>query len=88
MGQGMQLGRMSMKVFPETQTLHVSAGKVLYIVGCGVAIAMWKFGLVWLFFALGAVLGRGRPAGCLAMGRSDSFRILHGQIPGRGSLSV
>ncbi|KAK7181310.1 hypothetical protein PSPO01_12604 [Paraphaeosphaeria sporulosa] len=64
MGQGgyaiMQLGKLSMRVFPETQTLHVSAGDVLYIVGCGVAILMWGSGLVWLFFALGAVLGRGR----------------------------
>lgn len=64
LGQGgyaiMQLGRLAMKVFPETGTLHPFAGDVLYIVGFGVAIVLWGFGLVWLFFALGAILGRGK----------------------------
>lgn len=64
MGQGgyaiMQLGTMAMKVFPETSTLHPSAGSILYVLGFGVAIVMWGFGLVWLVFALGAVLGRRR----------------------------
>ena len=64
MGQGgyalMQLGRVAMRVFPATDTLHASAGDILYVLGFGVAIVMWGFGLVWLFFALGALLGRGR----------------------------
>ncbi|KAF1971063.1 C4-dicarboxylate transporter/malic acid transport protein-like protein [Bimuria novae-zelandiae CBS 107.79] len=64
MGQGgyaiMQLGSMAVKFFPETGTLHTSVGDVLYVLGFGVAIVMWGFGLVWLFFTLGAVLRRGR----------------------------
>lgn len=64
MGQGgyaiVQLGKMAMKVFAETGTLHASAGDILYVLGCGTALILWGFGLVWLFFALGAVLGRRR----------------------------
>lgn len=63
-GQGgyaiMQLGTMAMKVFPETNTLHPSAGPILYVLGFGVAIVMWGFGLVWLAFALGSLLGTRR----------------------------
>lgn len=64
MGQGaygiMKLGGMAMKVFPETETLHASAGEILYVMGFGVAMIMWGFGLVWLFFALAAILSRQR----------------------------
>ena len=64
MGQGgyalMQLGRLAMKVFPETKTLHADAGVMLYVFGFAVAIVMWGFGLVWLFFAIGAITARGK----------------------------
>lgn len=59
MGQGsygmMELGKVAMKVFPLTKTLHPLAGDILYVVGFGVAIIMWGFGLVWLFFAVASI---------------------------------
>ncbi|KAF2658868.1 C4-dicarboxylate transporter/malic acid transport protein-like protein [Lophiostoma macrostomum CBS 122681] len=59
MGQGgyaiMALGSQAMRIFPETKTLHTLAGDVLYVLGFGVAIIMWGFGLVWLFFAIASI---------------------------------
>jgi tellurite resistance protein TehA-like permease len=59
LGQGgfaiMKLGNVAMKVFPQTRTLHVMAGDVLYVLGFGVAIVLWGFGLVWLFFAVASI---------------------------------
>ena len=62
LGQGgfgiMQLGKMALKVFPETHTLHIptgNAGEVLYVVGWLTAIVMWGFGIVWLFFAVASI---------------------------------
>jgi tellurite resistance protein TehA-like permease len=64
MGQGgygiIQLGKMAMKIFPVTETLHSNAGAILYVLGFGVGIVMWGFGLVWLFFALSSILNRKR----------------------------
>ncbi|KAI9832804.1 MAG: hypothetical protein M1819_004024 [Sarea resinae] len=66
LGQGgfaiMQLGTVAMKTFPNTGTLSeqtTHAGEILYVVGWLVALIMWGFGLVWLFFAL-ASISRGR----------------------------
>lgn len=62
MGQGgygiMELGKVALKIFPETETLHPAAGEIMYVLGFGVAIVMWGFGLVWLFFALASILSR------------------------------
>jgi tellurite resistance protein TehA-like permease len=59
MGQGgygiMQLGKVAMEVFPKANMLHPSAGEILYVTGFGVAIILWGFGLVWLFFALASI---------------------------------
>lgn len=59
LGQGgyavMQLGKVSMQVFPKTDTLIQSAGPILYVLGFIVALIMWGFGLVWLFFALASI---------------------------------
>ncbi|PSN66035.1 hypothetical protein BS50DRAFT_404583 [Corynespora cassiicola Philippines] len=59
MGQGgysiMELGTMAMKIFPETQTLHPAAGDILYVLGFGIALILWGFGLVWFFFALASI---------------------------------
>jgi C4-dicarboxylate transporter/malic acid transport protein len=54
----MQLGKVARDVFPLTQTLdhnNTNAGNILYVVGWFVALAMWGYGLVWLFFAVTTV---------------------------------
>ena len=59
MGQGgyavMQLGIQAAKRFPETGTLHSMSGEILYILGWAVAMILWGFGLVWLFFAIASI---------------------------------
>ena len=57
----MQLGKVAMLVFPQTKTLPaVSAvggrpGDILYVMGWIVALVMWGFAIVWLFFALASI---------------------------------
>ena len=62
LGQGgfavMQLGAVAMKIFPITGTLSAkttNSGEILYVVGWMMALIMWGFGLVWLFFALASI---------------------------------
>lgn len=65
LGQGsfavMQLGKVAHQVFPNTnpQTLPVVggavAGEILYVAGFYLAMIMWGFGMVWLFFALASI---------------------------------
>ena len=59
LGQGgfaiMQLGKVSMQVFPKTGTLIPLTGQVLYVVGFLIAIIMWGFGFVWFFFAIASI---------------------------------
>lgn len=62
LGQGgfalMQLGKVALTTFPVTDTLVVPsghAGEILYVVGWMMALIMWGFGLVWLFFALASI---------------------------------
>ena len=62
LGQGgfaiMQMGKVALKVFPKTHTLSVpsgGAGEILYITGWLIAIIMWGFGVVWLFFAIASI---------------------------------
>lgn len=66
LGQGgfgvMQLGKVARMLFPITGTLGggdeqlaARAGEVLYVVGWLMAVVMWGFGLVWLFFAVATI---------------------------------
>lgn len=59
MGQGgyaaMELGMQAAKVFPKTHTVHPMAGEILYVLGWIVAMVLWGFGLVWLFFAVASI---------------------------------
>lgn len=59
MGQGgfaiMQLGKVAARVFPQTNTLHPMAGEIFYICGWMIAMVLWGFGLVWLFFAVASI---------------------------------
>jgi tellurite resistance protein TehA-like permease len=64
LGQGgfgiMQLGRVARDVFPMIPgvlggALERSPGDMLYVLGFGVALVMWGYGLVWMFFALASV---------------------------------
>lgn len=62
LGQGgfgvMQLGKVALHIFPATDTLGAAgghAGEILYVIGWLIAIIMWGFGLVWLFFALASI---------------------------------
>ncbi|KAI7244394.1 putative C4-dicarboxylate transporter/malic acid transport protein [Hortaea werneckii] len=64
LGQGgfgiMQLGKVAMTAFRETDSLPAAShvlppGEVLYTVGFLVALFLWGFGLVWLFFAVATV---------------------------------
>ncbi|KAF2468953.1 uncharacterized protein BDR25DRAFT_326607 [Lindgomyces ingoldianus] len=49
------LGSMAVNIFLKTNTRHPSSGEILYVLGFGVAIILWGFGLVWLFFALSSI---------------------------------
>lgn len=54
----MQLGRVALKIFPDTHTLPATtgnAGEILYVGGWLIGIVMWGFGLVWLFFAVASI---------------------------------
>lgn len=65
LGQGgfgiMQFGKVSMRIFPLTNTLPVvraAGGKpehMLYVLGWAMALIMWGFAMVWLFFALASI---------------------------------
>jgi hypothetical protein len=62
LGQGgfgiMQLGKVAMKVFPQTHTLPnaINPGEILYILGFFIGIIMWGFGLVWMCFAISTIV--------------------------------
>jgi tellurite resistance protein TehA-like permease len=59
LGQGgfaiMQLGKVALDIFPKTNSLVTSSGETLYTVGFGLALIMWGYGLVWMFFALASI---------------------------------
>ena len=65
LGQGgfaiMQLGKVCMRIFPLTSTLPtvVAAGgrpgDIIYVISWVVALVMWGFAIVWLFFALASI---------------------------------
>lgn len=50
-----QLGKVSLKVFPETKTIHPQAGVILYNMGVICGLIMWSFALLWLFLAVASV---------------------------------
>lgn len=58
-GYGIQkLGMVAMKIFPQTGTLSettTKSGDILYVMGYLMALIMWGFGLVWLFFAFASI---------------------------------
>ena len=62
LGQGgyaiQNLGNVAREIFRDTHTLPESmtyAGDILYVVGFLIAMIMWGFGLVWLFFAVATI---------------------------------
>ncbi|KAK5107700.1 hypothetical protein LTR62_000894 [Meristemomyces frigidus] len=61
LGQGgfaiMQLGKVARTLFKESHALPAvaNAGDMLYTIGFFIAIIMWGFGLVWLFFAMATI---------------------------------
>ncbi|KAM5463494.1 Plasma membrane sulfite pump involved in sulfite metabolism [Microsporum audouinii] len=56
LGQGgfglMQLGVVARRVFPRLDFLAPIAGEIFYVMGAFIAMIMWGFGLIWLWFAL------------------------------------
>ncbi|KAJ6032938.1 uncharacterized protein N7446_008769 [Penicillium canescens] len=59
LGQGgygaMKLGQCAQEIFPKTHTLQEASGPTFYTLGFLVALIMWSFGLVWLFFAIASI---------------------------------
>lgn len=52
----MKLGECAEKIFPQTKTLEQSSGPIFYTLGFLVALILWAFGLVWLFFASASIV--------------------------------
>ncbi|KIW67387.1 hypothetical protein PV04_06646 [Phialophora macrospora] len=59
LGQGsfglIQLGRVCAKVFPQTENFGPESGRIIYSFSIVVALAIWGYGLVWLFFAIASI---------------------------------
>jgi len=51
----MKLGQCARDIFPNTRTLEQSSGATFYTLGFQVALILWSFGLVWLFFASASI---------------------------------
>ena len=51
----LNLGKRAADVFPKTATPDPLAGRIAYILGFFAALVMWKWGLLWLSFALAAL---------------------------------
>ncbi|KAG9882017.1 putative C4-dicarboxylate transporter/malic acid transport protein, partial [Aureobasidium melanogenum] len=58
-GQGsfalMQLGKVAAKILPKTGSLVPESGPIFYTLGFAIALVLWGFGLLWLFFALASI---------------------------------
>lgn len=52
----MRLGQRARDIFPITHTLEQSSGPTFYTMGFLIALILWAFGLVWLFFALASIV--------------------------------
>jgi len=59
LGQGgfavLQMGKVALEILPSMGTISPNAGEILYVLGFMIALVMWGFGLVWLFFALASI---------------------------------
>ncbi|OCT51825.1 Sulfite efflux pump SSU1 [Cladophialophora carrionii] len=59
LGQGsfalMQLGKVCAEVFPQTENFGPDSGRIVYGVSLVVALVIWGYGLVWLFFAVASI---------------------------------
>ena len=59
LGQGsfgiLQLGKVCSEVFPKTGNFGPESGKVIYSFSIVVALVIWGYGLVWLFFAIASI---------------------------------
>jgi tellurite resistance protein TehA-like permease len=51
----MKLGKSAQTIFAQTHTLEASSGPTFYTLGFLVALILWSFGLVWLFFASASI---------------------------------
>lgn len=51
----MKLGKSAQTIFAQTHTLEASSGSTFYTLGFLVALILWSFGLVWLFFASASI---------------------------------
>ena len=51
----MQLGKVALKVFPETHTVDPLAGAILYNAGVFIGLILWAFALLWFFFAVASI---------------------------------
>ena len=49
------LGRVSLHLFPKTDTIDPMAGRFAYIAGFFIALIMWGWGLLWFAFALASI---------------------------------
>ncbi|KAE8422788.1 malate permease [Aspergillus pseudocaelatus] len=60
LGQGsfgiQRLGRSAQTIFPKTGTLSASTGEMFHSVGFLIGILLWAFGVVWLSFAVAALI--------------------------------
>ncbi|RSL66055.1 hypothetical protein CEP51_012880 [Fusarium floridanum] len=56
------LGQVSLKIFKRNNFIPavLTAGQIFYVAGILIALVMWGFGLMWLFFALAALYRRRR----------------------------
>lgn len=54
--RAMKLGQCARDIFPKTHTLEQSSGATFYTLGFLVALILWAFGLVWLFFASASIV--------------------------------
>ncbi|KAE8375530.1 voltage-dependent anion channel [Aspergillus bertholletiae] len=52
----LKLGKAAQTIFPQTHSLEASSGDIFYTVGFLVALILWAFGLVWLFFAIATIV--------------------------------
>lgn len=52
----MKLGQCAREIFPKTQTLEQASGRTFYTLGFLIALILWSFGLVWLFFAFASIV--------------------------------
>lgn len=99
LGQGgfaiLQMGKVALKVLPETGAISTNAGEILYVLGFVAALVMWGFGLVWLFFALASIsrskfpfnMGTFNPTKnrmCLGNTKLLLLRMVGFHIPSRG----